>query len=120
MGYWAILSSVDEMDEHSDFAVNSSSAAAVQTLREILPAPGRVACEQIGEFELDVLTLKHTPAWVFLGLVIPVIALVLMFAVRVTRRARVTVESSPTGCVLHVRGKLDTRAAVRLRALRAE
>ena len=110
-GAWRIFSSVDEMDEHSNFAVPLSSAAALQAAEVAMSKEKRVHCEQVGG-ELRAYTMRHTPAYALAGLV------TLLFARR-DELAVVTATEADEGSVLEVRGQLDAGAATRLRALRA-
>jgi hypothetical protein len=112
VGYWSILSSVDTLDEHCDYPVAMDADSALRTVETVLSKPGRVICESQPDGSIKVRTVQHTPAWAFIGLV------PLLF-VRRERVADVTVTSAPIGSVVHARGRLDTKAATRLRDLRA-
>jgi hypothetical protein len=111
MGYWSIMSSVDDARDDI-YLTELSPADAIAALEQQLPRAGRVVCERTSEREIVALTVNYTPAWAFLGLV------PLLF-VRGTRRALIRVDDQPAGTAVHVTGQIDTRAAEHLRALRA-
>jgi hypothetical protein len=111
MAYWSVFRSVDYMDEHCDYPLPQQREAALAAATQALAEDGRVVVEP-NEEGLSVTTVLHTPAWAWVGLV-------WLVFVRRERHAVITAAESPQGSTLHVRGKLDTRAASRLRALRA-
>ena len=119
MGYWSVFASVDSLDDNCDYVVSEDPDDALQAVLETLPMAGRVSCEQLPDGSVRATTMQHTPAWVLAGWLIPPLGITLTLAVRVKRTATVTATATPTGSVLHARGKLDTRAASRLRSLRA-
>jgi len=83
--------------------------------------PGRVQGGFTPDGALHADTTNHTPGWALMLIASPVfpIGLILTLAVRKTRHAVITASATPTGSVLHLRGKLDTRAANRIRAMSA-
>jgi hypothetical protein len=120
VGYWSILSSVDEMDDNSNFEISMVGDEAMQAVETALTRPGRVVCQRISDTDLLATTVKQTPAWAYAGLVVLPIGIVLLASVRVERIATIRFDPSPHGVVLRVRGQLDTKAASRLRALRTD
>ena len=111
MSYWSVFRSVDYMDEHCDYELPGSREVALSTATQALSEEDRVVVGPGGDEGLEVLTVKHTPAWAWVGLA-------MLLFVRKQPRCVITTSEAPGGTVLHVRGKLDTRAASRLRALR--
>ena len=109
MGYWSVFASVDYMDENSNYELPMPVEQALEATERALTQPDRVECQRTSESGLVALTVMHTPAWAMGN--------ILMLFVRVTRRAEVVVRESPRGAVASVRGRLDTRAVSRLRAL---
>jgi hypothetical protein len=118
VGYWSIFAGADAMDEHSNFPIAMEPVAALQKVEQVIVRPGRVVCERAGDDEVQVTTVKYTPAWAFAGLILPPIGVVLLLTVRTSRRAQIRAVPTAEGSELQVRGKLDTRAAERLRQLR--
>jgi hypothetical protein len=112
MGYWSVLTSVDYMDEHCDYVVPLTASAALDAVEKAISRTGRVVAERVSDDELRALTVKHTPAWAF---AVPLGWLL----IRKDCTANIKVSETETGTVLTVRGKLDTRAASQVRALRA-
>ena len=110
MGYWSVLSSVDYMDANCDYLVAGSESAALDAAAAAVERRGRVAVDRPDPQTLTVRTVHHTPAWAFFNVLMPF--------VRKERVATITAAPGPSGTVLQVRGKLDTRAASQLRALR--
>ena len=108
MSYWSILSSVDYMDANSNVTVALDQDAALDAAAAAVEAPGRVEVSRV-DGELTVSTVKHTPAWAVLT--------IFVFFIRKTLTATITARQSDGGTVLEARGKLDTTAASRLRAL---
>jgi hypothetical protein len=113
MGYWSVFTSVDKLDEHCDYTVAGASAdEALQAAERVLPKSGRVVVRRDANSAVVATTVRHTPAWAWAAAILPVLF------VRFDRTATITVTEESGGAVLHARGKLDTRAASRLRALR--
>jgi hypothetical protein len=111
MGYWSVFAPVDYMDEHSDYPVSLSPDAATARVMEVVPRPGRVTLERDDAGKLVATTVKNTPAWAW---IIP-----LGWAlIRRNCYAQIEVTAAPGGSLISARGKLDNRAATRLRALR--
>jgi hypothetical protein len=109
MGHWSVFASVDYMDENSNYDLSMTPEKALETAELALTSHGRVEVRRT-ERGLEVRTVKHTPAWALA-------TLIGWLFIRQTRNATVTVQESRRGAVLAVRGSLDTRAALRLRAL---
>jgi hypothetical protein len=106
--------SVDMMDENCNYTLGISPHAVRGELKDALSLPPRVVVVEQSERELDVITVKHTPAWArpFWPL------LSLLF--RRTRTAHLSIENVDGDTHLRLAGSLDTRAADRLRQLRAK
>lgn len=119
MGYWSIFASVDELDDRCNYEVPMSLPDALAAAAKILPAPDRVIVQSIGDAELTVTTIKHTPAWVIIGWLLPPVGLVLTLTVRSDRSSAIKVRAAESGSVIEARGRLDTQAASRLRSLQA-
>lgn len=112
------MQSVDQMSEHANFSVAMPPHDALNAAFAAMPRKNRVVCIPYAD-GIDIQTVKHTPAWALAALLIAPIGLVLMLTVRVTRHARLTATATPDGgSVLHVRGPLDTKAAIILRNMR--
>jgi hypothetical protein len=111
MGYWSIMSSVDDIRGET-YRTSLDPEAALARLESALPQPGRVECRRTPEGGLTARTLHHTPAWAFIGLIWLVL-------IRKNRETTIVATATPTGSDLLVNGRLDHLAAQQIRALPA-
>ncbi|MGQ0632386.1 MAG: hypothetical protein ACT4P1_15305 [Sporichthyaceae bacterium] len=109
MGYWSVLSSVDDMEGRT-LLLPMVGAAAVEAVERAVQRPDRVLCERTADGALIARTIKYTPAWAYLG---PLLLLI----IRRTRVANFTFAGHAHGTALTVHGRLDTRSAEALRSM---
>ena len=111
MGYWSILTSVDYLDDDCNYELLLPPGEALAEIERVLPREGRVTASRTDPNTVVATTIKHTPAWAW---AVPLGPLFL----RTDCRADITVSGDGNRSVARVRGKLDTRAASRIRDLR--
>lgn len=109
MGYWSMLSSVDDMEGRT-LILPMSGVEAMEAVERAVARPNRVSSERADDGTLIVRTTRHTPAWAYL-LVVP------LLTIRKTRVAIVTFGRHERGTAVTVHGPLDTKAAWQLRRL---